>query len=246
MDPPLPPGWSAARDPASGRTYYYEHTYTTDSLDAARAARACSGGGAATGRGEERRSGGPRVPRPAPAAAAAAAALRARAHRRQARRRARRTRRSGDPRRRADAQAPPQHGLHLRDRAGASGANFCYELTECLRRLGHATEVERWHGAYSKDIKRNADRLERFAKEAAAASGEGCRVLLVGDGYGGRVVAHLLARWAATASRRPRTSSRTRRCSWATSSTARRRLGTAATIASRCCRPCRRRRGCSS
>ena len=25
MDPPLPPGWSAARDPASGRTYYYEH-----------------------------------------------------------------------------------------------------------------------------------------------------------------------------------------------------------------------------
>ncbi len=79
---------------------------------------------------------------------------------------------------------------------GASGANFCYELTECLRRLGHATEVEKWHGAYSKDIKRNADRLERFAKEAAAASGEGCRVLLVGDGYGGRVVAHLLARWA--------------------------------------------------
>ena len=80
---------------------------------------------------------------------------------------------------------------------GASGANFCYELTECLRRLGHATEVERWHSAYSKDIKRNADRLERFAKEAAAASGPGCRVLLVGDGYGGRVVAHLLARWAA-------------------------------------------------
>ena len=79
---------------------------------------------------------------------------------------------------------------------GASGANFCYELTECLRRLGHATEVEKWHGAYSKDIKRNADRLERFAKEAAAASGPGCRVLLVGDGYGGRVVAHLLARWA--------------------------------------------------
>ena len=25
MDPPLPPGWSAARDPASGRTYYYEY-----------------------------------------------------------------------------------------------------------------------------------------------------------------------------------------------------------------------------
>ena len=64
---------------------------------------------------------------------------------------------------------------------GASGANFCYELTECLRRLGHATEVEKWHGAYSKDIKRNADRLELVAKEAAAASGEGCRVLLVGE-----------------------------------------------------------------
>ena len=193
MDPPLPPGWSAARDPASGRTYYYEHA--TRRTAWARPAPAASEEAEELPPGVERSAGPVALPRPAPAPAAAAAP-----------RAAPTVARPGDapaePVAETRAAAPTRkHRLNTACTfviaPGASGANFCYELTECLRRLGHATEVERWHGAYSKDIKRNADRLERFAKEAAAASGPGCRVLLVGDGYGGRVVAHLLARWAA-------------------------------------------------
>jgi hypothetical protein len=191
MDPPLPPGWSAARDPASGRTYYYEHS----TRQTAWTRPAASEEAEELPPGVERSAGPVALPRPAPAPAAAAAP-----------RAAPTVARPGDaPPAEPVAETRPaaptrKHRLNTACTfviaPGASGANFCYELTECLRRLGHATEVEKWHGAYSKDIKRNADRLERFAKEAAAASGPGCRVLLVGDGYGGRVVAHLLARWA--------------------------------------------------
>ena len=187
MDPPLPPGWSSARDPASGRTYYYEHS-TRRTAWTRPAPPAPAPDAEELPPGVERSAGPvamPRVPRPAPAPAAAAPSAAA-------------------PAVEVETRAAAPTRKHRLNTActfviapGASGANFCYELTECLRRLGHATEVEKWHGAYSKDIKRNADRLERFAKEAAAASGPGCRVLLVGDGYGGRVVAHLLARWAA-------------------------------------------------
>ena len=194
MDPPLPPGWSAARDPASGRTYYYEHsTRKTAWIRPTPAASAEE----ELPPGVERSAGPAALPRPAPAPAAAATAAAPRA--------APTVARPGDAPAEAVSEtraAAPTRKHRLNTACtfviapGASGANFCYELTECLRRLGHATEVEKWHGAYSKDIKRNADRLERFAKEAAAASGPGCRVLLVGDGYGGRVVAHLLARWA--------------------------------------------------
>jgi hypothetical protein len=192
MDPPLPPGWSAARDPASGRTYYYEHA--TRRTAWTRPEPAPSSAEEELPPGVERSAGPAALPRPAPAAAAAP---RAAAPHTVARPDA-----PAEPVAETRAAAPTRkHRLNTACTfviaPGASGANFCYELTECLRRLGHATEVEKWHGAYSKDIKRNADRLERFAKEAAAASGPGCRVLLVGDGYGGRVVAHLLARWAA-------------------------------------------------
>ncbi|CAH0378509.1 unnamed protein product [Pelagomonas calceolata] len=194
MDPPLPPGWSAARDPASGRTYYYEHS--TRRTAWSRPAPAASEEAEELPPGVERSAGPAALPRPAPASSAAAAPRAAAPHT------VARPDAAAEPVAETRAAAPTRkHRLNTACTfviaPGASGANFCYELTECLRRLGHATEVERWHGAYSKDIKRNADRLERFAKEAAAASGEGCRVLLVGDGYGGRVVAHLLARWAA-------------------------------------------------
>ena len=193
MEPPLPAGWSSARDPASGRTYYYEHS-TRRTAWTRPAPPAPAPDAEELPPGVERSAGPVAMPRTAPAAAAAPRAAAPPT-----------VARPGDapaePVAETRAAAPTRkHRLNTACTfviaPGASGANFCYELTECLRRLGHATEVERWHGAYSKDIKRNADRLESFAKEAAAASGPGCRVLLVGDGYGGRVVAHLLARWA--------------------------------------------------
>ena len=202
MDPPLPPGWSAARDPASGRTYYYEHS-TRRTAWTRPAPPAPAPDAEELPPGVERSAGPAALPRPAPGAAATAPRAAAPPT----------VARPGDapaePVAETRAAAPTRkHRLNTACTfviaPGASGANFCYELTECLRRLGHATEVERWHSAYSKDIKRNADRLELVAKEAAAASGPGCRVLLVGDGYGGRVVAHLLARWADGES--PRTS----------------------------------------
>ena len=176
MDPPLPPGWSAARDPASGRTYYYEHSTRRTAWTRPEAPASVY---EELPPGVERSAGPAALPRPAPAPAAA-------------------PRGAAPPTVARPGDAPAEPVVETRPAAptrkhrlntactfviapGASGANFCYELTECLRRLGHATEVERWHGAYSKDIKRNADRLERFAKEAAAASGEGLSLIHISE-----------------------------------------------------------------
>ena len=198
MDPPLPPGWSAARDPASGRTYYYEHA--TRRTAWTRPEPAPASGEEELPPGVERSAGPVAMPRPAPAAVAVAAA---------APRAAPTVARPGDApaepvaetRADANAKAPPQHGLHLVMRRAPAALTG----TGGVPRLGHAA-VERWHGAYSKDIKRNADRLERFAKEAAAASGEGaaCCLSATATAAGSSPTS---SRWAAG---EPRTSSRTR------------------------------------
>lgn len=186
MDPPLPPGWAAARDPASGRTYFYEHA--TRRTAWARPAPASAAEPPPPG---VERAAGPAAPAHAPRAGPGPAAAAPRAAEPPA------------PAAAAATRAGPTTRRHRLAAActfvvapGASGAGFCHELMEALGRLGHATEVAGWHGAYAKDAQRNCDRLARVVGEAALASGPQCRVLLVGDGFGGRVVCRLLARWA--------------------------------------------------
>ena len=76
---------------------------------------------------------------------------------------------------------------------GSSGAGFCFELKEALGRLGHATEVAKWKGHYEAHLNANVQLLEDCANDAAKVS-EDASVLLVGNSFGCRVVAELLAR----------------------------------------------------